>query len=131
MRQIDDDGFGSTPANPVEVHSLGELVASRLRAARKAAGLTLLDVSRTCGTTPQTIQRLETNNMTLSIDWVERIARAVDIEPHMIFADLESPLHVFERRVQLLREEAKILRTRTEGFLTAIDGFLAADEAAS
>ena len=54
---------------------------TRIRDVRKARGLTLADVAAACvpPTTPQTIGRLETGTRTVSIDWLERIAAALDV----------------------------------------------------
>lgn len=54
---------------------------TRIRDVRKARGLTLADVAAACDppTTPQTIGRLETGMRTVSIDWLERIAAAMDV----------------------------------------------------
>lgn len=54
---------------------------TRIREVRKAKGLTLADVAAACvpPTTPQTIGRLETGMRTVSIDWLERIAAAMDV----------------------------------------------------
>ncbi|VAW13615.1 hypothetical protein MNBD_ALPHA09-1771 [hydrothermal vent metagenome] len=42
-------------------------------------GLTLRDLADRIGTTPQTVQRLETANMTVSTDWLEKIAQALEV----------------------------------------------------
>lgn len=127
MRNFDD----TTADRPARLHPLGEIVAGRLREARKRSGLTLQDMAIRCRTTAQTIQRLETNNMTLSIGWVERMAQAAGVEPHLLFVDLDAPPYVFERRVAMLREEAAVLRARTEAFLANLDDFLKATAEAS
>ncbi len=56
---------------------------TRLRTVRKAHGLTLQDVADRCEppTTAQTIGRLETGTRTVSIDWLNRIASALNVEP--------------------------------------------------
>ena len=55
---------------------------TRIREVRKARGLTLDDVARRCQppTTPQTIGRLETGTRTVSVGWLNRIARALGVE---------------------------------------------------
>jgi transcriptional regulator with XRE-family HTH domain len=55
----------------------------RLRAVRKAKGLTLAEVAARCvpPTTAQTIGRLETGMRTTSVDWLNRIAAALDVDP--------------------------------------------------
>ena len=55
---------------------------TRIREVRRARGLTLEDVAQRCEpqTTPQTIGRLETGTRTVSIGWLNRIARALGVE---------------------------------------------------
>lgn len=53
-----------------------------IREVRRAKGLTLLDVAERCDppTTAQTIGRLETGTRTVSVGWLNRIARALETE---------------------------------------------------
>lgn len=55
---------------------------TRIREVRNARGLTLDDVARRCepATTPQTIGRLETGIRTVSVGWLNRIAKALGVE---------------------------------------------------
>ena len=55
---------------------------TRIREVRKARGMTLDDVARACDppTTPQTIGRLEMGTRTVSIGWLNRIARALHVD---------------------------------------------------
>lgn len=55
---------------------------NRIRDVRRARRLTLDDVARRCDppTTAQTIGRLETGTRTLSIDWLNRIAAALEVD---------------------------------------------------
>jgi len=55
---------------------------TRIREVRRARGLTLDDVARRCDppTTAQTIGRLETGTRTVSIGWLNRIARALGVD---------------------------------------------------
>ena len=55
---------------------------NRIREVRKAKGFTLDDVAGRCNppTTAQTIGRLETGTRTLSLDWLNRIARALGVD---------------------------------------------------
>jgi len=59
---------------------------TRIREFRKLRGLTLKELADKIATTPQTVQRLETANMTVSTDWLERIANALNIEPADLIA---------------------------------------------
>ena len=56
---------------------------TRIREVRKAKGMTLQDVAAACEppTTAQTIGRLETGMRTVSVGWLNRIAKAVGVEP--------------------------------------------------
>ena len=60
-------------------------VAAKMRNARKSRGLTLLDVAQRCGSTHQTIHRVETAKITISLEWVERIAQALGMLPESFF----------------------------------------------
>jgi transcriptional regulator with XRE-family HTH domain len=55
---------------------------TRIREVRRARGMTLEDVAKACipPTTPQTIGRLETGTRTVSVGWLNRIARALGVE---------------------------------------------------
>jgi DNA-binding XRE family transcriptional regulator len=55
---------------------------TRIREVRRARGLTLDEVARRCDppTTAQTIGRLETGTRTVSIGWLNRIAKALGVE---------------------------------------------------
>ena len=54
-------------------------MSTRIRAIRKLRRLTLQQLADQIGTTPQTIQRLETGNMTVSVAWLERIGNALSL----------------------------------------------------
>lgn len=55
---------------------------TRIREVRRARKLTLQDVADRCTppTTPQTIGRLETGTRTVSVGWLNRIAKALGVE---------------------------------------------------
>jgi len=55
---------------------------TRIREVRRARGMTLEDVARQCEpqTTPQTIGRLETGTRTVSVGWLNRIAKALGVD---------------------------------------------------
>lgn len=59
---------------------------TRIRDFRKRRGLTLQQLADQVGTTPQTVQRLETANMTVSTDWLERFAQAFGVHPADLIA---------------------------------------------
>lgn len=55
---------------------------TRIREVRRARGMTLDDVARRCEppTTAQTIGRLETGTRTVSVGWLNRIAKALGVD---------------------------------------------------
>ena len=55
---------------------------TRIREVRRARKLTLEEVAARCQppTTPQTIGRLETGTRTVSVGWLNRIARALEVQ---------------------------------------------------
>jgi transcriptional regulator with XRE-family HTH domain len=55
---------------------------TRIREVRRARKMTLQDVANRCDppTTPQTIGRLETGTRTVSVGWLNRIAKALGVE---------------------------------------------------
>jgi transcriptional regulator with XRE-family HTH domain len=61
---------------------------SRLREIRKARGYTLADVAARCTpqTTAVTIGRLETGTRQLTVPWIERLSRALEVEPRDLIA---------------------------------------------
>jgi transcriptional regulator with XRE-family HTH domain len=59
---------------------------NRIRDVRREKGLTLAEVGARCTppTTAQTIGRLETGMRNLSLDWMNRIAAALGVEPELL-----------------------------------------------
>ena len=59
---------------------------NRIRDVRKHKRMTLADVAAKCSppTTPQTIGRLETGMRNLSLDWMNKIAGALGVEPELL-----------------------------------------------
>ncbi len=59
---------------------------NRIRDIRKEKGLTLADVAARCSpaTTAQTIGRLETGTRNLSLVWMNRIAKALGVDPELL-----------------------------------------------
>lgn len=79
-------------------------IAAKLRARRQDMRMTLKQVAERCNTTPQTIQRIEVGGMTLSTYWVDKIARALELDPRHLFSDEEL---AFDSR-QLIRTIADL-----------------------
>ena len=71
---------------------MGPSMITRIREVRKARGLTLEDVARRCipETTPQTIGRLETGTRTVSVGWLNRIAKALGVDAQDLVATGEA-----------------------------------------
>jgi transcriptional regulator with XRE-family HTH domain len=65
---------------------------TRIREVRRARGMTLDDVARRCDppTTPQTIGRLETGTRTVSVGWLNRIAKALGVEAQYLVEGAQS-----------------------------------------
>lgn len=65
---------------------------TRIREVRRARGLTLDDVARRCEppTTAQTIGRLEMGTRTVSVGWLNRIAKALGVEAQDLVEGSES-----------------------------------------
>ena len=65
---------------------------NRIRDVRKQKGLTLAEVAMACRppTTAQTIGRLETGMRNLSLDWMNRIAAALGVEPETLLKGSET-----------------------------------------
>ena len=64
---------------------------TRIRHFRKIKSKTLRYLADMIGTTPQTVQRLETANMTDSTDWLERIASALEVRVVDLLDDTSQP----------------------------------------
>ena len=74
---------------------------NRIRDIRKQKGMTLADVAAAChpATTAQTIGRLETGMRNLSLAWMDRIAKALDVEPDMLVRGEQAPPPQFVARL--------------------------------
>ncbi|MDX5366069.1 MAG: helix-turn-helix domain-containing protein [Alphaproteobacteria bacterium] len=53
---------------------------TRIRHFRKARGLTQTELAEALGTTAATVSRLETADMTVSTDWLERLGEALGVD---------------------------------------------------
>lgn len=62
---------------------------NRIRDIRRQKGLTLADIAERCEppTTAQTIGRIETGARGLSLEWMNRIAAALEVEPQALVRD--------------------------------------------
>lgn len=67
---------------------------NRIRALRKARGWTLAGLAKRIQPnppTPQTVARLETGTRTLSMTWLEKIARALEVSPQDLLTLSKGP----------------------------------------
>jgi transcriptional regulator with XRE-family HTH domain len=101
-------------------------VINRIRDVRKQKRMTLADVAARCRppTTPQTIGRLETGMRNLSLDWMNRIADALEVAPEVLVRakEGESPKLI----ARLTDSGAEALHRPTDALLPSA---LAGDEA--
>lgn len=104
---------------------LAKRIGAAMREARKRKGLRLIDVAERCGTTPQSIQRLETATMALSADWIERICAALGIDADGLFNN-DSRVAELATQMDAMREEVEAMRLRAVQFITRMDDFLEA-----
>ena len=67
---------------------------NRIRDVRRQKGVTLAEVAAACDppTTAQTIGRLETGMRNLSLDWMNRIAAALGVEPETLLKGNDAPV---------------------------------------
>jgi transcriptional regulator with XRE-family HTH domain len=101
--------------------ALARAVGAQIRSIRKSKNMTLNDLARACGTTPQTIQRLEMGNMTLSVDWIEAICIALGAEPYEIFPHQNRNVTA---QLETMRTEAEVLKIRLVDCIGRIEEFL-------
>jgi transcriptional regulator with XRE-family HTH domain len=75
------------------VCDLQATVGMNIHRMRKVKRLTLADLAYKMETTPQTIQRLEKGNMTMSIHWLESFAKALNCQPYqLVLSPGEAPV---------------------------------------
>jgi transcriptional regulator with XRE-family HTH domain len=99
---------------------------NRIRDIRRQQNMTLADVAARCipATTAQTIGRLETGMRNLSLDWMNRIAAALAVEPELLLrSESTAPAHFIAR---LTDTGAEALTTPREAVLPITDGSLVA-----
>ena len=65
-------------------------MSTRIKHFRKLRGLTLLKLAEALGTTPQTVQRLESGTMSVSVAWLERFAKVLDVTAPELLATKSS-----------------------------------------
>lgn len=100
---------------------------TRIREVRRSRGLTLEEVGRRCDppTTPQTIGRLETGTRTVSVSWLNRIARALGVEAQDLVegstsAELKVAAILGQGGAVAPRKSAIVIPPRAEGSQIAV-----------
>jgi transcriptional regulator with XRE-family HTH domain len=61
-------------------------MANRLREIRKAAGLKLRDIAKAANTTNQMVGMLERGDRKLTVEWMERLAKPLGVQPSELMA---------------------------------------------
>ncbi|KAA5604243.1 helix-turn-helix transcriptional regulator [Roseospira marina] len=90
---------------------------NRIREWRKARGLTLKQLAERAGTSNQQISHLEKGRRRLSLEWMQRLAEALDCLPSDLLADSSQPRNERERAlVELFRG---LSEEQQEAFLKA------------
>lgn len=106
--------------------SLAIEVGAKLRAIRLAQGKKLTDIALAMGTSPQTVQRMETANMTMSLEWLEKFCAALHIAPVDLFAPPDMEKLRDERRK--LRAKARLLHAAGTNFLIDLETLLGSED---
>lgn len=106
MKQIDD--MAAAAVLPLESQPLAVTIGTALRRIRTRRGMTLNELAERCSTTAQTISRLETCEMTISVAWVEKLCKAMDVPPAILF----DPGVAAEHKVRMeFRTKLAVLQT--------------------
>jgi transcriptional regulator with XRE-family HTH domain len=106
--------------------TLAVLIPQRLRNWRKAQGKTLVDVAARMNTTPQTAQRLETGNMPITLNWLDRMCRAYEIDQRSLFLHEGDPELDLQERARKLGAEARLLHAHTTNFMVYLNDLVEA-----
>ncbi|HET8727603.1 MAG TPA: helix-turn-helix transcriptional regulator [Alphaproteobacteria bacterium] len=105
--------------------SLAVEIGAKFRAIRKAQDKRLSDIALKLGTSAQTVQRLETAAMTMSLEWLEKYCAALGLTPADLFAP-DAERYREERRK--LRAKARLLHAAGTNFLIDLDTLLGSPE---
>lgn len=77
---------------------------NRIAEVRRARGLTLKRLAELVGTSNQQISHLEKGRRRLTVEWMERIAKALDCHPFDLLGEGASPRNARERAmIELFR----------------------------
>ncbi len=81
-------------------------MANNIREIRKSKGFTLEKLAEAVGTGPRTIQRFETGDRNVSLRWLHRIAKALEVTPSDLIADTTPPDISNARTLALMMADA-------------------------
>lgn len=96
----------------VEKRSLEQRIAANLQQLRQRKGLTLVELAERCEpkASYQMVSRLEKGERQLTPDWIEKLAKALNVEPlDLIVGDRGTP--DFRLSEQVANEVARVLGT--------------------
>jgi len=85
---------------------------TRIRFIRKQQGWTLKKLAFAMETTPQTIQRLEVDNMTMSLEWLHSFAKVLRVTPADLLTEQARPATPDDVMFELARSE--LVRARRD-----------------
>ena len=105
------------PTNRASPSALAIMIPQRLRAARKSRGLRLIQVAERIGTTAQTVQRLETGGMPITLNWLDLMCKAIGVDPQTLFAPDDDPVISMEERRRELLARARVLHAHATNFM--------------
>lgn len=103
--------YNHVDASLLRSSNLAVRIPAILRKLRQQKGLKLSDIAKLCETTPQSIQRLETGGMSMSLEWLDKICKALGVEDMEIFQ--------VTRAEEMQAEAEKRARERVVGDLRA------------
>jgi transcriptional regulator with XRE-family HTH domain len=88
--------------------SLKQVFIANLRTIRRAAGLSQMQLAFHCNTAPSYIGEIEIGRRFPSIEMIEKIAAALQIQPQQLFAEQpRAPRYKTERNFSFLPETLK------------------------
>lgn len=123
IAEITEQPHAPTRSTP---SGLATTIPNRLRNWRKARGKTLADVAARMNTTPQTAQRLETGNMPITLNWLDRMCTAYEIAPRSLFLHDGDPELDLQERARKLGAEARLLHAHATNFMVYLNDLVEA-----
>jgi transcriptional regulator with XRE-family HTH domain len=95
-------------------------VSNRIKVLREARGVSLEALAAKMGTSNQQVSLLETGKRRLTVDWLHRLARALDCHPWEVVSDnLPQPLE--PRDIRLLSRFRTLTDAQQDALLQLLD----------